>query len=607
MSAEQEKLVKQLQGAQEPAVRKAIVTRLTHLDNVEKNSKSDLGLFGTAYNNTVNFVRDNMQWLEKNNNSQFAGRGGVRSQEEQETTHSEHNRSFGDYVNLLSLPQRTLKESISGDENIWGDKPEGMSNEVYAGLSVAGDLVLDPLNAVGTGLLATGSKMIPKGAMDGSILSNARNYIKNHYGNTDTGSAFGESVHKAIADYTPDQVFSQLGKPANQAEKIAMSKKAQGMAGVVGNAVYDVGASIVSPTARARYADTGVSGGSQRAVREHLAAGGQRDITKAHAQAVYNNHQIEQAGRVGPKAPVLEELSKQANLVGYTPVQENTVADLLQQTAGTKVVAGKTVSEPSVLSDADAKFIQEHIQGPKGVWKTNFDDMVVKHAQSGPGGNNFQDVIKKSPLAPVVSKVFQQFGGKPTMRQLYDGLKEINLAPKQTKGGFKIKNPSYEDAVEHGLWLEGSIVGNAVTEGGVNWLAKVDTDGTLSFVISDKHDFADKFYGKFAKTLNKVPGVNLSEDITKRSLLAVSPVMQISIQNLRKNQWAKPSMADAPPSPALYSSRPTPGAPKGKTQTGLLEEYTNVIPTEQTLRAAQMQNAGAGLLSARAYEDIEND
>ena len=35
MSDEQEKLVKQLQEAQEPAVRKAIVTRLTHLDNRE--------------------------------------------------------------------------------------------------------------------------------------------------------------------------------------------------------------------------------------------------------------------------------------------------------------------------------------------------------------------------------------------------------------------------------------------------------------------------------------------------------------------------------------------------------------------------------------------
>ena len=539
--------------------------------------------------------------------SEFAGRGGVRNQKEQKTMHSEHSRSFGDYLHALSYPQRKLKEAISGDENIWGDKPEGMPHELYAGLSVGADFVADPLNVLGAGLLRQGSKLIPKGSMDGSIISNARNYIKNHYGNTDKGSDFGESVHKAIADYTPDQVFSQLGKPANQAEKIAMSKKAQGMAGVVGNAVYDIGASIVSPTARARYADTGVSGGSQRAVKEHLAAGGQRDITKAHGQVVYNNHSIEQAGRVGPKAPVLDELSKQTNLVGYTPVQENTVADLLQQTAGTKVVAGKTVSEPSILSDADAKFIQEHIQGPNGIWKTNFDDMVVKHPQSGPGGNHFQDVLKKSPLAPVVSDVFQQFGGKPTLRQLYDGLKKIKEAPTKTKKGFKMKNPSYEHAVKHGLWLEGSIVGNAVVEGGVGWLAKVDTDGTLSFVISDKHDFADKLYSKFTKILNKVPGVNLSEDITKRSLLAVSPVMQISIQNLRKKQWAKPSMADAPPSPALYSSAPTPGAPKGKTQKGMLEEYTNVQPTEQTLKAAQMQNAGAGLLSARAYEDIEND
>jgi len=65
MSAEQEKLVNQLQEAQEPAVRKAIVTRLTHLDNIEENSKSDLGSFGDAYNSTINFVRDNTEWLEE--------------------------------------------------------------------------------------------------------------------------------------------------------------------------------------------------------------------------------------------------------------------------------------------------------------------------------------------------------------------------------------------------------------------------------------------------------------------------------------------------------------------------------------------------------------
>jgi hypothetical protein len=70
---------------------------------------------------------------EKENNRKFAGRGGVRSQEEQETMHSEHSRSFGDYLHALSKPQRILKEYVSGDENIWGDKPEGMPHELYAG------------------------------------------------------------------------------------------------------------------------------------------------------------------------------------------------------------------------------------------------------------------------------------------------------------------------------------------------------------------------------------------------------------------------------------------------------------------------------------------
>jgi len=531
--------------------------------------------------------------------SQFAGRGGVRSQEEQKTMHSEHSRSFGDYLHALSYPQRKLKEAISGDENIWGEKPEGMPNELYAGLSVGADFVADPLNVLGAGLLRQGSKLIPKGAVDGSLLSSARNYKKNHYGNTD-GPMLPTPTQKGMIAAIPDKLFSKKGAETYD-QKVAAVKKAQGTTEWGLNAAYDVAVQALSPTARARYADTGVNTGVQRAVKEQLDINTPRAIEKAHANVTYNNHTIVQENRIGPKAQVLDDLAEQANLVGYTPVKENTISDLLQQTSGTKVVAGKTASEPSIVSEADAKFIQDHVQGLKGVYKTNFNVVAVKRPQSGPGGNHKNDFIKKSPVAPVVSDVFQQFGGKPTLRQLYDGLKKIKEAPTKTKKGFKMKNPSYEHAVEHGLWLEGSIVGNAVVEGGVNWLAKIDTNGTISFVISDKHDFLDKGYAKYAKAVNKIPGVNISPDINKRSLLAVTPVIQVTIQNLKKNQWQKSTMADAPPSPALYSSIPAPGAPRGKTQKGMLKDFLNVMPTEQTLKATQMQNAGAGMLAVNAY------
>lgn len=542
---------------------------------------------------------------KKQKKPQLAGRGGVRDQKEQETMHKGHSRSFGDYLHALSKPQRMLKEYVSGNENSWGDKPEGMPNELYAGLSVGADFVADPLNVLGAGLLRQGSKLIPKGFMDGSLLSSARNYKNNHYGNTD-GPMLPTRTQKAVIAAVPDTLFSKKGAETYD-QKVAAVKKILGTGEWGLNAAYDTVVQALSPMARARYADTGVNTGAQRAVKEQLEIGTPRALEKGYGQATYNNHTIVQENRIGPKAQVLDDIAGQANLVGYTPVKENTISDLLQQTSGTKVVAGKTVSEPSIVSEADAKFIQDHVQGLEGVYKTNFDDVVVKRPQSGPGGNHKNDFIKKSPVPSVVSDIFQKYGGKPTLRELYDSLTKIKAGTQKTKNSFKIKNPSYEHVVENGLWLDGSIVGTAITEGGVNWLAKIDTDGTISFVISDKHDFLDKGYAKYAKAVNKIPGVNISPDINKRSLIAVTPVIQVTIQNLKKNQWKKPTMADAPPSPALYSSIPAPGAPKGKTQKGMLEDFVNTQPTPETLKATQMQNAGAGLLAARAYEDIEND
>jgi hypothetical protein len=480
-------------------------------------------------------------------------------------------------MDALSWAQRKTKEFWSGDENEWYS-PEGMPTWAYAAGNTALDLVADPLNFIPMGLLGKAAKAVPSGKLKGNLLSSAPNYIKNHYGLTD-GPKTAQGLEKAAVAALPNSMLPE--------EKLGAVRGVKGKIEWLAEAAKNAATATLTPSGRALYADTGINKGLQSTVKKHLDnVSDPKGQAKAGANINYNLHENVQQAWEGTPHPVMAEVGKMSNLETYRPNTAGSVSEMLTKHSGTvKGTRKNAVSKADELPSGDAAYIEDHM----GVWGPT-DDVVMKRPQSGTGGNHYNDLYFKSPLTSAVFRAFNQHGWKPTQRQLYDSIKAIEKAqPAGKKNTFRIKNKDYTDVEENGLWLTGSLPGTAITEGGVNWLSKVDTSGKMTGVISDKHDFLDKMSGVVARSLNKIPGMKVSPDITERSLLAVTPPMKGTIQSFRKTQYGKTGGKPTP----TYSGIPAPvRGSQEATQRGILEQYTQVQPTAKTLQNENVRQAG---------------
>ena len=86
------------------------------------------------------------------------------------------------------------------------------------------------------------------------------------------------------------------------------------------------------------------------------------------------------------------------------------------------------------------------------------------------------------------------------------------------------KSNTFEKAKENGFWVTGSFVGNAVTEGGVNYFAKVMPNGKVMAVISDEHNFLEKM---------PVVGDVITASLPNRSI-SVTPPMHFDLKGTGK-------------------------------------------------------------------------
>lgn len=487
------------------------------------------------------------------------------------------------FWSALSWPQRQLKETVSGDEHEWFS-PEGMPAWAYAAGNTALDLVADPLNLIPVGLFGKAAKAIPKGSQKGIAVSSAPNYIKNHYGLTD-GPAQPSKAERAIMATMPNSMLDM--------EKLGLIRGARGKVEWAGEGMLNIAKAVGTPSGRALYADTGVNRGVQDTVARHLKSGGQpKAQSKAAANVNYNRHQNIQAGRTGDVAESMATIADKSNLESYAPNEPGKIAGWMEKHSGTKTAASGKPRKDNV-TPKDAQFIENHVTDAWG----EVDDVVMKRARSGTGGNHFNDLFKKSPFSSVAYQAFMKHGGEPNLRQLYDTVVDLQKKiPEGAPNKFRIKNPNWKDVEKNGLWLTGGIKGSAITEGGVNWLGKIEPSGKLTGVISDKHDFLDKPAAKVAGAINKIPGANVSPDITNRSLLAVTPPMKASIQSLRSKQFDKLGK----PAKVQYSGIPTPKG--GEKVDDVLKAYTEVRPTKETLQAERLRQAGMLTGGAALYQ-----
>jgi hypothetical protein len=466
---------------------------------------------------------------------------------------------------VLGWPLEQAKKATPGED--WFDRPEWMPHEAWAASQVAGDLFLDPLNLLPVGLLAKGAKAgkqaFTKGAGKGQAISASPNYIKNFYGLTDGSVERLNPAEKA----TSDLIQKATGRPFN--ESLGMVRKATGMADWATQSARGAAEGLMSPTGRALYKEQGVNPATQRLVKGYMDEGSRKATEKATANVNYLQHIQQQAGRQGPVHPAMAEIANRSNLETYTPNEPGVISDWMKTNAGTEA-GGEAVE----LSDNVANYIENHV---KNAWG-NADTLVMKRARSGTGGNHFNDMYRGK-LAPV-GPLREAFLKEDSIEGIYRHLKK-----NENKGAnfWKVKTKSADDLAENGLWLTGSGPGSAITEGGVNWVMKVDPDGTLMSVISDKHDF-----------LEKIPGVGkVAEEMLPNELVAVTPPMFANIKNIRKSQFEK--AGHAAPTRAVSGVQRA-KQPKEATTLTLLEEFVSATPSQQAVKAEQLKQAG--MLSA---------
>jgi len=463
-------------------------------------------------------------------------------------------------------------------------------------VNFAGDMTFSPYNALGLGLFTRGKKAVNAltGAMSGRgmLLTSPSNYIPNFYKleNKDIKpSSFDEFVFKNketianIGEKAPKvgPIFAaRLREAKKPTDILADKERIKGFTSWLVGGARNAAETLFSPSGRALYRDTGINPAFQMRTEGMLSrpvTSSRRPDSKALAEGQFNYLVGEvQAGRQGAVDPALREIISRSYLTEATPFTKGSYSDLIRDNklSGFAIEGGKEVRKTP--RTADLEFIEEHLGR---VWLSGkgerFADaaspqIVVKAPTGKYTGNHHYDFRSKSGVFPMMDKIFKE-NPNPSKAEFFE------LLQKHT--GDKVllhrKSRSFEDANENGFWVTGSFPGTAVTEGSVNFVAKVQPNGRILSVVSDEHNFLEGM---------PIVGGALEKALPNR-VVAVTP-------------------------PMFFNSKAKIGAKSARGQASeekyreVLEGIASARPREEVVRAEQMKQAGAtGMLTGAAFNE----
>lgn len=295
-----------------------------------------------------------------------------------------------------------------------------------------------------------------------------------------------------------------------------------------------------------------------------------RGIPKAVAEAIYQLHIGQQAGRKGGLNAGLVEIAKESFLENYNKYDTGKLSSWF-----TKHNRAKSDSFDVSISKDEAKKLEENIINAhrNTMGEAETPAIVVMKEPSKPltSGNHQFDVTSTRakpgglPPAGKIQAAFRSLGDKPTdMNTLESALKDQ---------GLKITGSS-----DGKLYFSGGTVGSAIVEGGIHVSGFVKPDGTTAFIMSDVHDFFE----------NIKPAKMVADKVIPNSLLAVSPPV---FKNFLK--------------PEAITNK----APKRKGAAVDLqkafEDIATAKPSAEAVRAEKMRNVGGMLTAAGLSIDGE--
>lgn len=494
--------------------------------------------------------------------------------------------------------------------------PEVLTKEAAAAQDALMGAALDPYNAVGAGLFTGGAKYVrsAKEAADnllgpnsarGMGLNNFSNYIENHYGLTDVAPGGPSLFDRGLSRVTP--------LDPEQAQ--AMTAKVKGFAKWGFGGATDVVRTLVDPKAQAVYREKGITPGSQRHVARAIA---DDKIHKGTAQVQYGSHIGQQAGRVGSVAESATTIMEKSGVTDYFAYKPGLYKETIREGGYVPTQNGRKTP----VSDKSLDIIERHFGT---IWdapdargtKVPFKDaegaivMIKAPGNSTFTGDHYNDLVKAGGWVGDVYAAFKTNKGEPSVEQLWAHLKKVsdkNIAfnktkKKSEKSRWMLKQDSntLEKAKENGIWITGSKKGRAYTEGGINYLHKIQPNGNVLSIMSDEHNFFENLLGKADKVARKgtlgqaEKGLGLIsrlEEVLPNRLVAVTPPMQSNIYNLRTQLNKK--------GPAIKNV--TTG--RGQVSRSDLQSYVDETASPEAVRAQQAiqrgrvtQGAGLGMLT----------
>ncbi|MEL0016889.1 MAG: hypothetical protein VW715_16880, partial [Rhodospirillales bacterium] len=491
----------------------------------------------------------------------------------------------------LAYPQQLLKETL-GIEDEWVTQDIPYARPSVTGVNMSDptqpipegnarnaanavlDAVLDPVNVVGSGLFTSGirnvSKLTGPYSLRGNTLSAPRNWIPNHY------KPSGTAVPTAVDDFII-QNKAALSKTPKVGKKIAGLKDAKASANMrekVGSfakwGLESTGQAIeqtISPSARALYREQGITRTMQETAEEALKSSANRAKDKAVAQVQYTENIGNQTIREGVKSQDVQDVVNRSFLTEPVKATEGSYKRLIKDNKLQGFYENKNLRAP--VTDKDLDIIEKHV---RTVWKdrrgrsvseTPTADIRIKNPGAGDQitGSHVLDFTQKSKVYSTMNDLYKKTA-KPTVEETWSHLKGSSLK-------LHPMSETLEDARKNGIWVTGSFSGNAITEGGVNFIAKVSPNGRVLAVISDEHNFLEK---------TPVVGGALEDALPNRSI-SVTPPMYFDIKKDKKK-----------------IKSPQPKDKKDVKQS--LQNIRDAKPDPALLRQERRVNTGAGMIGA---------
>ena len=454
------------------------------------------------------------------------------------------------------------------------------------------------------------------------------------------GNLFGGMNLDDAAKLTSGMTVDQLLTNTTNAYKFMKGSLEWGAKGLgrVANLMFN-------PTARALYTERGISPVFDTYYQMYKKAEAANDKTGANQALELAQSQMQQMANIKKQAGGKtrgEDATKDFINAATDPDAPQGFVNTAE--AGQGWYHNSTSNAKSVvngISKTDSDIIEEHVMR---VWKADPDktNIIVKTPRSDYTGNHFEDVLARNTNVTRVAELFADKDGNfvqfTTGQELANAIGDLNKSvktyqrksgdnkpgdPKRDKKTGKKESDlfSIERIEDDGVWLQMSKPGQAKVEGGVNMLIKVDTNGNLTGVMSDLHDFMEKIpTGKIAnkvganKALNKA-GLPTIKDIPNvpmqmalpNNVIAVTPPMQTNVVSVTGQTFNKQTV-DAM-GLKQTDTTPTPDAAKKAAVRDRVEATAQITPsTGEVLResvpvAQNVALMGGGLQSALEDDD----